>query len=61
MIADGTIAFVGSGIMAEAMIKGLRKEGLLLPAQIMPAGCVAAHQRLWVLGSRVERGEQSEC
>ena len=38
MFEDKTIAFVGSGIMAEAMIKGLLRQGLVLPGQIVASG-----------------------
>jgi pyrroline-5-carboxylate reductase len=33
-----TIAFIGSGVMAEAMIKGLLREALVTPAQIVASG-----------------------
>ena len=35
---EGTIAFVGSGIMAEAMIKGLLRQRLVAPEQIVASG-----------------------
>jgi pyrroline-5-carboxylate reductase len=35
---EGTIAFVGSGIMAEAMIKGLLRQHLVAPEQIVASG-----------------------
>ena len=38
MFEDKTIAFVGSGIMAEAMIKGLLRQGLVLPGQMVASG-----------------------
>lgn len=34
-LAQSTIAFIGSGVMAEAMIKGLLNQKLLAPAQII--------------------------
>ncbi|MGD2206483.1 MAG: pyrroline-5-carboxylate reductase [Anaerolineae bacterium] len=38
MLSGKTIAFIGSGIMAEAMIKGLLHEGLVAPQQIIASG-----------------------
>ncbi len=38
MFEAKTIAFVGSGIMAEAMIKGLLRQGLVLPGQVVASG-----------------------
>jgi pyrroline-5-carboxylate reductase len=38
MLNQKTIAFVGSGAMAEAMIKGLLRQGLVTPAQIVASG-----------------------
>jgi pyrroline-5-carboxylate reductase len=38
MFQDKTVAFVGSGIMAEAMIKGLLRQGLVLPGQVVASG-----------------------
>jgi pyrroline-5-carboxylate reductase len=38
MFEDKAIAFVGSGIMAEAMIKGLLRQGLVLPGQVIASG-----------------------
>lgn len=35
---EGKIAFIGSGVMAEAMIKGLLRQGLVQPAQIVASG-----------------------
>ncbi len=35
---EGTIGFVGSGVMAEAMIKGLLRQRLVLPEQIVASG-----------------------
>jgi pyrroline-5-carboxylate reductase len=46
MLKDLTLAFVGSGMMAEAMITGLLNQGLIEPEQIIGAG------------PRSERGEQ---
>jgi pyrroline-5-carboxylate reductase len=46
MLSNATIAFVGSGVMAEAMIKGVLKQNLLLPDHIVASG------------PRVERGRQ---
>ncbi len=34
----GKIAFIGSGVMAEAMIKGLLRQGLVQPDQIIASG-----------------------
>ena len=38
MLSHKTIAFIGSGIMAEAMIKGLLRQGLVAPEQIRASG-----------------------
>ena len=38
MLSEKTIAFVGSGVMAEAMIKGLLRQNLVAPAQIVASG-----------------------
>jgi pyrroline-5-carboxylate reductase len=38
MLNDKTIAFIGSGVMASAMIKGLLHEGLVAPEQIIASG-----------------------
>jgi pyrroline-5-carboxylate reductase len=38
MLNNKTIAFVGSGVMAEAMIKGLLREGLVTPDRIVASG-----------------------
>jgi pyrroline-5-carboxylate reductase len=35
---EGTISFVGSGVMAEAMIKGLLRQQLIVPEQIVASG-----------------------
>lgn len=46
MLTGKTIAFIGSGIMAEAMIRGLLRQGLVEPSQIVASG------------PRVERGQE---
>lgn len=46
MLNDKTIAFIGAGVMAEAMIKGLLREELLPPTNVTAAG------------PREERGQQ---
>lgn len=46
MLTGKTIAFVGSGIMAEAMIRGLLRQELVEPSQIIASG------------PRVERGQE---
>ncbi len=46
MFTDQTIAFVGSGTMAEAMIRGLLSGGIVAPEQIIAAG------------PRLDRGEE---
>lgn len=46
MLNGKTIAFVGSGIMAEAMIKGLLRQNLVTPEQIVASG------------PRAERGQE---
>jgi pyrroline-5-carboxylate reductase len=38
MLEQSKIAFVGSGVMAEAMIKGLLRHGLVIPSQITASG-----------------------
>jgi pyrroline-5-carboxylate reductase len=38
MLDQKTIAFIGSGVMAEAMIKGLLRQGLVTPGQIAASG-----------------------
>jgi pyrroline-5-carboxylate reductase len=38
MLEQKTIAFIGSGVMAEAMIKGLLRQGLVTPGQIVASG-----------------------
>ena len=38
MLDHKTIAFIGSGVMAEAMIKGLLRQGLVTPDQIIASG-----------------------
>jgi pyrroline-5-carboxylate reductase len=38
MLDHKTLAFIGSGIMAEAMIKGLLRQGLVTPEQIVASG-----------------------
>lgn len=38
MLEQSKIAFVGSGVMAEAMIKGLLRQGLVIPSQIKASG-----------------------
>ncbi len=38
MLEQSKIAFVGSGVMAEAMIKGLLRQGLVVPNQIKASG-----------------------
>ena len=48
MLDNATIAFVGSGVMAEAMIKGVLKQNLVLPDHIVASG------------PRAERGQQLE-
>jgi len=46
MFSDKTIAFIGSGMMADAMIRGLLSQKILEPKQIIAAG------------PRAERGEK---
>jgi pyrroline-5-carboxylate reductase len=46
MLTDITLSFIGSGMMAEAMISGLLNQNLIAPEQIIAAG------------PRAERGEQ---
>jgi pyrroline-5-carboxylate reductase len=46
MLNQKTIAFIGSGIMAEAMIKGLLRQSLVNPGQIVASG------------PRLERGQE---
>jgi len=46
MLKQKTLAFVGSGVMAEAMIKGLIRHGLVAPEQIVASG------------PRAERGQE---
>jgi pyrroline-5-carboxylate reductase len=38
MLNHNNIAFVGSGVMAEAMIKGLLRQGLVTPEQVIASG-----------------------
>jgi pyrroline-5-carboxylate reductase len=38
MLNHKKIAFVGSGVMAEAMIKGLLRQGLVAPGQVIASG-----------------------
>jgi pyrroline-5-carboxylate reductase len=38
MLEQKSIAFIGSGVMAEAMIKGLLRQGLVTPQQIVASG-----------------------
>jgi pyrroline-5-carboxylate reductase len=38
MLNHKTVAFIGSGVMAEAMIKGLLRQGLLSPDRIVASG-----------------------
>jgi pyrroline-5-carboxylate reductase len=38
MLDQNKIAFVGSGVMAEAMIKGLLRQGLVVPGQVAASG-----------------------
>ena len=38
MLDQNTIAFIGSGSMAEAMIKGLLRQGLVAPDQVVASG-----------------------
>jgi pyrroline-5-carboxylate reductase len=38
MLDRKTTAFIGSGVMAEAMIKGLLRQGLVTPGQIIASG-----------------------
>lgn len=38
MLSDKRLAFIGSGIMAEAMIKGLLRQGLIAPERMVAAG-----------------------
>ena len=38
MLHQETIAFVGSGVMAAAMIKGLLREGLVTPEKVIASG-----------------------
>ena len=38
MLNEERIAFIGSGVMAEAMIKGLLRQGLVTPEQIVASG-----------------------
>lgn len=38
MLEKSKIAFVGSGVMAEAMIKGLLRQGLVVPSHISASG-----------------------
>lgn len=38
MLNEKALAFVGSGVMAEAMIKGLLRQGLVVPEQIVASG-----------------------
>ena len=38
MLNHNNIAFVGSGVMAEAMIKGLLRQGLVTPEQVTASG-----------------------
>jgi len=37
-LAQRTITFVGSGAMAEAMIKGILGQGLVAPEQVIASG-----------------------
>lgn len=46
MLNQKTLAFIGSGVMAEAMIKGLLRQSLVTPEQI------------WASGPRAERGQE---
>ncbi len=46
MLNQKNIAFIGSGVMAEAMIKGLLRKGLVVPDQVIASG------------PRRERGQQ---
>jgi pyrroline-5-carboxylate reductase len=46
MLNQKTSAFIGSGVMAEAMIKGLLRQSLVTPGQIVASG------------PRPERGQQ---
>jgi pyrroline-5-carboxylate reductase len=38
MLNDSTVAFIGSGAMAEAMIRGLLRQGMVAPEQIVASG-----------------------
>ena len=38
MLNDSRVAFVGSGAMAEAMIRGLLRQGMVAPEQIVASG-----------------------
>jgi len=38
MLNGNTIAFIGSGIMGEAMIKGLLRQNLVAPGEIIASG-----------------------
>lgn len=44
MLNDAKIAFIGSGAMGEAIIKGILAKGLVTPAQIVAADPVAARR-----------------
>ncbi len=46
MLQDTKLAFVGTGIMAEAMIKGLVAQGLVSPDHIIGSDPHAEHHRL---------------
>ncbi|MCL7454989.1 MAG: pyrroline-5-carboxylate reductase [Anaerolineae bacterium] len=54
MLSDRRIAFIGSGTMAEAMIKGLLREGLVAPGQIVASG--PRQERGQVLAERYQVG-----
>ena len=38
MLNDSTVAFIGSGSMGEAMIRGLLRQGMVVPGQIVASG-----------------------
>ncbi len=38
MLTENQIAFIGSGVMAEAMIKGLLRQGMVVPQNVVASG-----------------------
>jgi pyrroline-5-carboxylate reductase len=58
MLSDRRIAFIGSGTMAEAMIKGLLREGLVAPGQIVASG--PRQERGQVLAERYQVGTTTD-